>query len=106
MNNFTIIYKILSAIEKSMEYEIFDKEMISAKTLGISEIRLIKILKMLIDENYITGITVKHTAQGSYINFTDNISLTIKGLEYLEQNSMMKKAYNTLKGVKDTIPFI
>lgn len=91
MDNFTIIYKILSAIEKSMDYEIFDREMISAKTLGISETRLSNTLKMLIDEEYVKGIVVKETGQGEYIQFTDNIRLTIKGLEYLSENSMMKK---------------
>ncbi|WP_260312134.1 YjcQ family protein [Lactococcus lactis] len=30
--------------------------------------------------------------------------MTIKGIEYLDENSMMKKAYKTLKELKDWIP--
>ena len=29
--------------------------------------------------------------------------LTIKGMQYLEENSMMKKAYNLLKGIREII---
>lgn len=29
--------------------------------------------------------------------------LTLKGMQYLEENSMMKKAYNLLKGINDTV---
>jgi len=30
--------------------------------------------------------------------------ITLKGLEYLEENTLMKKAANLAKGIKDTIP--
>ena len=30
--------------------------------------------------------------------------ITLKGLEYLEENSLMKKAANLAKGIKETIP--
>ena len=31
--------------------------------------------------------------------------ITLKGLEYLAENSFMKKAANLAKGIKDIIPF-
>ncbi|WP_302804344.1 YjcQ family protein [Eubacterium callanderi] len=30
--------------------------------------------------------------------------MTLKGLEYLADNTLMKKAANILKGIKETIP--
>lgn len=30
--------------------------------------------------------------------------ITLKGLEYLEENTLMKKAASLAKGIKDTIP--
>lgn len=35
-----------------------------------------------------------------------NISITPEGIEYLSENSMMKKAHENLKMFKDLIPFI
>ncbi|MEG0585127.1 MAG: YjcQ family protein [Christensenellaceae bacterium] len=32
--------------------------------------------------------------------------ITLKGLEYLHENSMMQKIMRAAKGIKDTIPFI
>ncbi len=37
MDNIAIIYKILKALEESMDYEDFDPRRISAEHLGISE---------------------------------------------------------------------
>lgn len=51
MDNFKAVYKILSALEKAMDYPEFD------------------------------------------------IRITLKGLEYLQENSMMKKVYNAVKGI-------
>ena len=33
-----------------------------------------------------------------------NIRITLAGLEYLRENSIMKKIYNAAKGVKDVTP--
>lgn len=32
------------------------------------------------------------------------LRLTLKGLEYLEENSLMKRAYRAAKGIKELIP--
>lgn len=37
------------------------------------------------------------------INASD-VRITLKGLEYLQENSMMKKVYNAVKGIKDITP--
>ena len=71
MDNFKAVYKILSALEKAMDYPEFDMK------------------------RDITGAT--------RINASD-VRITLKGLEYLQENSMMKKVYNAVKGIKDITP--
>ena len=44
MNNFTVIYKILRAIEQSMDYEEFDDKAISPAVLNVSKERRDKLL--------------------------------------------------------------
>ena len=34
------------------------------------------------------------------------LGITLKGLEYLQENSMMQKIYKTTKGIKDVVPAI
>ena len=38
------------------------------------------------------------------VKLDPSMGITLKGLEYLEENSAMKKAAALIKGIKDTIP--
>lgn len=60
---------------------------------------------MLIKEGYIDGIKITSTATGTYITLI-NPQITLQGLQYLEENSMMRKAYRMAKGIKDITPGI
>jgi molybdenum-dependent DNA-binding transcriptional regulator ModE len=103
--SFKIIYKILSTLEKSMDYPEFDPNSISAKTIGTSEERWRQIIKMLVDNNYIEDVSITtyiHEKVGT--PDVTNAKITLKGLEYLQENSMMKKAYKLAKGIKDVTP--
>lgn len=89
-----------------MDYEEFDPDAISATRLKISENRLNKLLIMLVKDGYIDGVTVKQSVLSSApeVRIESSASITLKGLEYLEDNSMMKKAANFVKGIADVIP--
>ena len=102
MNNFTIIYKILKALEKAMDLEKFDLSTISPDILKISDNRWFAIMEMLIENGFVAGATVEHYYAGSKI-VDRGISITLKGLEYLQNNSMMKKASDTLKGATEIV---
>ena len=103
MENFKIIYKILKSIEESMDYEIFDENVISPEYLGVSKERWKALIIELLDNEYITGI-VKIPVMGDRVDLKIiKPKLTIKGMQYLEENSMMKKAYNLLKGIREII---
>lgn len=101
-NNFEIIYKILKSLEKAMDYEEFDISVIGYQRLGISENRWKTIIGMLVDDGYITGVVIQKDFCGTCVNFIDP-KITMKGLEYLENNYMMKKVQNIVKGIIEVV---
>lgn len=104
MDNFKIIYRILRILEKAMDLEEFDSSQISPELLKVSEVRWCNLMEMLSDEGYIKGIKIARSVDGQILVSRSNIRITLKGLEYLNENSFMKKAANLAKGVSDFIP--
>ena len=104
MDNFKIIYKILSVLEKSMDLENVDIERISSNNLGISQQRWNKYMEMLLDAGYIKGVTIQKYVTGETNVDAEDIRITLKGLEYLSENSIMQKMYKPAKGITDLIP--
>nr|DAL47379.1 MAG TPA_asm: YjcQ protein [Caudoviricetes sp.] len=101
-DNFKAIYKILSAFEKALDIEDFELESISAEKLGISKVRWTKYIQMLVEAEYLAGIEIRDTITGIDI-LEENPHITLKGLEYLAENSIMQRMYKTAKGIKDLI---
>lgn len=91
MDNFRIIFILLSTLEKAMDYPSFDVSQISAKRLGISEERWARYIEMLSDEGYIKGVNIQGFLDGGMGVNVDSIRITLKGLEYLEENTIMKQ---------------
>ena len=54
-------------------------------------------------EGYITGLSIKRSTDGEICCSVSNPRITLKGLEYLQENSIMQKAANLAKGVADII---
>lgn len=104
MDNFNIIYKILKQLEKAMDYDEFDMDFVSAEHLKISENRRVRIWEMLAKEGYVDGVNIKYGAQGDIVTSISTPRITLKGIEYLHENSLMKKASNIAKGIIDVIP--
>lgn len=103
MGDFNTIYKILAALKASMDYDEFDCRLISAERLNVSEPRRRELLRMLSQAGYITGI-FDESAAGDVMMSIGRLRLTLKGLEYLEENSLMKRAYRAAKGIKELNP--
>lgn len=104
MDDFKIIYKILKAIYAAMDYDDFDYQTISPEALGVSKNRRDALLMMLVKSGYIEGIeVVRMPAVGDYTRHTGKPQLTLAGLEYLEDNSLMKKAAKLAAGIADVI---
>ena len=103
MDNFKAIYRILRYLEKAMDYDEPDLDRISAKELNLSEQRWTAIMKMLADEGYVDGLSVKQSLDGDVVVSISTPRITLKGLEYLQENSMMRRAANLAKGIADII---
>ena len=105
MEEFSVIYKILKILKDTMDYEEFDSELLSPEAIKLSVPKWSRIMALIVKEGYVTGIEVWNSMSCMYPRVKlIRPEITLKGLEYLEQNSLMKKAANIAKGIKDTIP--
>lgn len=104
MDNFSIIYRILRYLEKAMDYDEPDLDFISHERLGITEQRWVAIMEMLVREGYVDGIGIKRSADGEIAISISSPRITLRGLEYLKENSLMRKAANIAKGISELIP--
>lgn len=102
-DNFKCFYKILRALEKSLDKEEVDPDKISADALGISKIRWCKYMEMLIDCGYIKNAEVSYFNDGSVGMIDHGICITLKGLEYLSENTIMQRIYNATIKAKNII---
>lgn len=105
MDNFKIIYKILMELERNMGNEQFSVESISAERLKLPFNRWEQLMIMMQDEGYIRGLVVARNISERYRHIVEPIfpEITIKGLEYLAENSFMGKAKELLKMAGDFI---
>ena len=63
-------------------------------------------MSMLYEAGYIDGIELIPLGGSEYDFKPISPSITLRGMEYLEENTTMKKAYRLLKGIKDITPRI
>lgn len=105
MDNFKAVYKILSALEKAMDYPEADlMDVIGPQALDVSEERWARYIEMMADVGYIKGVTVKQNLMGKTQADISDIRITLKGLEYLQENGIMQRMYKTAKGIKEIVP--
>ena len=103
MDDFRIIYKILRILQRSMDLEEFYKSNISAEALDLSVPKWSRIMAMLLNEGYISGGETWNAMDCGYPRVAlTRPELTLKGLEYLEENSLMRKAADLAKGIVGT----
>lgn len=106
MDNFKAVYRILTVLEKAMDLPAFDTTQISAKALGVSEQRFARYIEMMSDVGYIKGASVEEAIDGTLMVDISDIHITLKGLEYLQENSIMQRLYKAAKGINEIIPKI
>lgn len=83
MYNFIAIYRILSYLEQALDYDEPDMSQISSSALGLSTNRWLALLRLLEDAGYIEV-------------FGHRTRITLRGLEYLQQNSLMQRAVSLM----------
>ncbi len=92
MDDFKAIYRILKALDASLDLDEPSPEAYSAERLGITGNRRDNLLWMMQREGYVDGVTREEHHDGTSRVDASGIRITIKGLEYLHGNSMMERA--------------
>lgn len=106
MDNFKAVYRILTALERAMDLTEFDVSQISPEALGVSQQRWARYIEMMQDVGYIKGALIKESISGDLIVDAREMRITLKGLEYLQENGIMQRIYRTAKGIKEITPGI
>ncbi len=102
-DNFKCIYKILKALEKAMDCPNFDISQIDHNKLEISKQRWARYIEMLVDSGYIQGIRVYTDCTDELCVENNDVRITLKGLEYLTENTIMQRLYQKAMGIKDLV---
>lgn len=105
---FSAAYKILSYLKYCYENgEDPDVNVLQASTFNISQKQFFHTLQMLKEDGYVKGISFQsYYDRSQAIIGLDQVRITSDGLQYLAENSMMKKAYKVFKEVRDWLPII
>lgn len=103
-DNFKAVYKILKVLDAALDCDDPSQEPLSAEALGISENRRRRLFVMMQDAGYVTGVRRQAFMDGTELIDASSARITIKGLEYLAENSLMAKMARTAKGIADIIP--
>lgn len=74
---------------------------LNANMLGISDRQFYQTMKMLSDDCYVKGVEFM-----DILNHPRNWHITSQGIQYLEENSLMQKAYKVAKEARDWLPLI
>ena len=100
-----IIYNILRTLRDSMSADEFDENRIAPERLGTDKNTRDAILVQLLHAGYIEGPQETQYIGETRPTLTDlrYTKITLAGLEYLEENNMMKKAARLAKGLVEGI---
>lgn len=104
MDNFKAVYRIFSELEKALDYERCDISRFDHEQLGVSYMRWVRYIEMMQNAGYIDGAQISVNIHGDYLFDGEDMQITLKGLEYLQENSIMRKTYKIIKGIKDITP--
>lgn len=86
-----------------MDYSEFDISQISFEKLGVSKERWARYIEMMVDIGYIKGVQVYEDVVGDICVKDNGIKITLKGLEYLSENTIMQRMYKSAMGIKELI---
>ena len=104
MDNFKAVYRILNFLKQSEKNDEFDDECFNAGYFGLTDRQWCSTLIRAIDDGHVKGIVIKTGADGYSVISLSNPMITTVGLEYLAENSFMRKAAKLAKGIREVLP--
>lgn len=95
MDRKKLIYSILKELEQGNEPKQSDYELELEQWGELAE--------LIRDEGYAKNVTVQRAGQGNRVIYAwySSAKITMKGIEYLEENSLLAKTYKGIKEVRD-----
>ena len=99
------IYRILKTLLKYAGRQDFSNELISAKELRVSYEEWSYIMILLQKSGYIDGVVYTQGFSQRFPEIVDirSVGITLSGIEYVEENSTMKKVGEILKSVGEIL---
>lgn len=93
------IYRILATLMKHAGQADFDNQLISAERLKMSYEEWEQLLILLQKKGYVEGVVYTQTLSDRFPRITNisQVTITLDGIEYVCENSTMKKIGETLK---------
>lgn len=90
MDTLQIAYKILYSLEHK-ENATYMGAVIGPAKLGVPEQKWLEVMRTLLEEGYISGVKITTDIFGDTYADVKKARITLKGAEYLKENSAMKK---------------
>lgn len=105
MKQFRAIYRILRTLIQYNGDSDFDVKQIGADVVGLSEAEWEQIMIELLREGYIRGVGMTQSLSDAFprIVYPIHPQITLKGMQYVEENSMMQKAMRAFKGISEVL---
>lgn len=106
---FVVMCKILGYLYDCMKRGVEPRPSVLAhdgEMLNIDQGYWARILKELADHGYVRGIIVRGTWEGELLVRLNHPTVTMEGVEFLQENSAMRRALEFLKETKSAIPFL
>ncbi len=105
---FVLVYKILKYLYKCLKSGAapdLDYLTYETKDFPVHKEYWEYILEKMADEEFIEGVYVLRSDSGfTSVKYTSNMRITPSGIEYLEDNKMMKKVADAVKDITSLIP--
>lgn len=104
---YVVMYKIIAYLYDCMKKGIEPQDSAwGYQALGIPESYWNAIVEELVDHRFIIGVSVDHFLGGQTMVSAISPKVTMEGVAFAQENSMMSKAKQFLTDAKSAIPFI
>lgn len=104
---FRLVFKVLSELYTALKAgECIDVTKLTAEALRVPQAYWVEIMRNLLDDGYVKGYSVRRYLSGAAITGLEDIQITPKGIEYLQENNMMRKVLTYLKEIGELVPRI
>lgn len=100
INRKKLMYSILRELNNNSNIDY------TGKTFEVDDQVFEQTIEILIDEQMVRGFKIARFIDGSSDIQINNPRITLKGIEFLEENNEWKKLYKGLKEIKSWLPFM